>query len=64
MNSNDPKAINVSIGDEFGNMVETFDWTTSDILTVQDHAIEAAYCGAEKKVMLHKLRGDYAVAAG
>ena len=64
VNSDDPIAMNVSINDEFGNMAEAFDWTTGDILTVQDHAIEAAYCDAGKKAMLRKLQRDYAADAG
>ena len=64
VNSDDPISMNVSINDEFMKLSEAFNWTTDDVLRIQDHAIDAAYCDSEKKAHLRQRQRKFAMLAG
>ena len=64
VNSDDPQCMQVSINDDLVRVSDAFGWTIDDILTVQNNAIEGAYCNPEVKAELRQNQLAYAKSAG
>lgn len=52
VNTDDPKMFNTSLEDEYEALATELGFTWAELLTLNDHAVEAAWCGPDEKSAL------------
>ena len=59
INSDDPKAMNVTLSGEFEKVSRSLDWRIADVEAATRRAVAAAFCDEDRSAALHRQIDDH-----